>query len=163
MLFRQIDFIKVGNVAGHIWQRKTHVPHIPPTLWDFFCICRITETKKRHLSHMTPTLCLGVTLWELASSGEKKMQTSLWYSEFWESGSTDTEARISPPFILMVSTQTLPGYLQYKILKLHVVLWAGSRWTFFCICCVQAWLCTLFLGERKSFFSASSFLFLWSS
>lgn len=71
---------------------------------------------------------------------------------------------VSPPFILMGSTRALPGYLQYKILKLHVVFGAGSsRWTFFCICCVQTWLCTLFLGERKSFFSASWFLFLWSS
>lgn len=39
-----------------------------------------------------------------------------------------------------------------------MVLWAGSRWTLVCICCVQTWLCTLFLGERKSFFSASWFL-----
>lgn len=39
-------------------------------------------------------------------------------------------------------------------------MWAGSRWTFFCICCVQIWLCTLFLGEEKSFFSASWFLFV---
>lgn len=59
------------------------------------------------------------------------------------------EVTIPPPFILMGSTQTLVGYLQYKILKLHVVLWAGSRWTFFCICCVQTWLCTLFLGRES--------------